>query len=75
MTSDISIEHNQILPDSNFQSQTYMDKISDWTNTHFMKSNSEKSKFIVVNYTNNYPFSTRLRIDNNSLKHGAKQDY
>ena len=45
-----------------------MDQISDWTNTHFMKLNSEKSKFMVVNYTDNYQFSTRLRIDNNSLK-------
>ena len=68
VASDISIEHNQILPDSNFQSQTYLDQISDWTNTHLMKLNSEKSKFMVVNYTDNYQFSTRLRIDNNSLK-------
>ena len=33
-----------------------------------MKLNPEKSKFMVVNYTDNYQFNTRLRIENNSLK-------
>ena len=61
------LEHNQILVESNFQSQAYLDKISDWTNTHLMKLNSEKSKYMVVNYTNNYQFNARLSIDNNSL--------
>ena len=62
VASDISIEHNQILPYSNFQSQTYLDQISDWTNTHLMKLNSEKSKFILVNFTDNYQFNARLKI-------------
>ena len=62
VASDISIEHNQILPDSNFQSQTYLDQISDWTNTHLMKLNSEKSKFILENFTDNYQFNARLKI-------------
>ena len=44
-----------------------MDKITDWTNSHLMKLNPEKSKFMVVNYTDNYQFNTRLRIENNSL--------
>ena len=65
---DSNIEHNQVLPESNFQSQAHLDKIADWTSTHLMKLNSEKSKFMVVNYTDNYQFNTRLRIDNNSLK-------
>ena len=41
VASDINIEHNQVLPESNFQSQAHLDKIADWTSTHLMKLNSE----------------------------------
>ena len=68
VASDVNTEHNQMLPQSNFQSQGYLEKISDWTNTHQMKLNSDKSKFMVVNFTDNYQFNTRLTIENNNLQ-------
>ena len=33
-----------------------------------MKLNSDKSKFMVVNFTENYQFNTRLNIENEMLK-------
>ena len=33
-----------------------------------MKLNSEKSKFMLVNFSKNYQFNTRLRIDNQILQ-------
>ena len=68
VASDINFEHNQFLPQTNFKSQTYLDKISEWTRANLMKLNSEKSKFMVVNFTENYQFNTRLNIENQMLQ-------
>ena len=68
VASDINIEHNQFLPQQNFESQTHLNKISEWTRDNMMKLNSELSKFIVVNFTENYQFNTRLAIDNEILQ-------
>ena len=68
VASDINFEHNQFLPQTNFKSQTYLDKISEWTRSNLMKLNSEKSKFMVVNFTENYQFNTRLNIGNQMLQ-------
>ena len=66
--SDISAEHNQFLPYDNFQSQDYLSRISNWTDQNLMKLNADKSKFMIVNYTDNFQFITRLTLDNNVLK-------
>ena len=66
--SDINFEHNQFLPQTNFKSQSYLDKISEWTRANLMQLNSEKSKFMVVNFTENYQFNTRLNIENQMLQ-------
>ena len=42
VASDVSIEHNQFLPQANFKSQGYLNNISDWTENHLMKLNSQK---------------------------------
>ena len=33
-----------------------------------MKLNADKSKYMIVNYTDNFQFNTRLTLDNNVLK-------
>ena len=68
VASDINVEHNQLLPQSNIHSQAYLDKISEWTNTNQMKLNPDKSKFMVVNFTDNYQFNTRLNIEGDNLQ-------
>ena len=65
--SDINIEHNQYLPPQNINSEGYLEKISKWTDEHQMKLNAEKSKFMVVNFTENYQFNTRLLLDKTLL--------
>ena len=65
--SDINIEHNQYLPPQNINSEGYLEKISNWTDEHQMKLNSEKSKFMVVNFTEKYQFNTRLLLDKTLL--------
>ena len=67
--SDINVEHKQYLPPQNFNSQESLKKISDWTDDHLMKLNPTKSKYMVVNFTDNYQFNTRLSLDDNVLQH------
>ena len=66
--SDISVDHNQYLPTQNFNSQESLRKISDWTDNHLMKLNPAKSKYMIVNFTDNYQFNTRLSLDQNVLQ-------
>ena len=61
--SDINIEHNQYLPPQNIHTQDYLNDIKQWTDEHLMKVNPAKSKFMVVNFTQNYQFNTRLLLD------------
>ena len=66
--SDINIDHNQYLPPQNIQSQAYLNKISEWTDDHQMRLNPDKSKFMVVNFTDNYQFNTRLSLDDKLME-------
>ena len=68
VASDINVEHNQFLPTDNFQSQEYLKKISEWTDKNLMQLNSNKSKYMVINYTDNFQFNTRLKLDDNLLE-------
>ena len=68
VASDISAEHNQFLPSDNFQSQDYLSRISNWTDQNLMKLNADKSKYMIVNYTDNFQFNTRLTLAHNVLK-------
>ena len=68
VASDINIEHNKFLPQANFESQSHLDEISEWTKSKMIKLNSEKSKFLVINFTEKYQFSTRLNIENEILQ-------
>ena len=58
VASDVNAEHNQFLKT----------KISDWTDSNLMQLNAEKSKYMIVNFTEKYQFSTRLTLINPLLK-------
>ena len=68
IASDIEVGHNHFLPQQNFKSQSHLDKISDWTDRNLMKLNADKSKYMVVNFTDNYQFTTRLNLENKVLE-------
>ena len=65
--SDINVEHGQYLPPQNTHSVGYLKNICDWTDEHQMQLNADKSKFMVVNFTEKYQFNTRFQLDNTLL--------
>ena len=63
VASDIGI-HQKYLPSKHIQSQQNLTKIEDWTLATEAKLNVGKSKVLIFNFTDNFPFSTRLYMDN-----------
>ena len=68
VASDIDASHNQFLPQENFNSQTLLNRIGDWTDSKLMKLNTEKSKYMIINFTDNYRFNSRLLLDDRLLE-------
>ena len=67
VASDIGV-HGKYLPNQNFQSQKYLEKISSWTNQNQMALNKAKTKYMVINYTKNFQFNTRIYLENTLLE-------
>ena len=63
VASDIGI-HGQYLPGQSILSQTYLDKINQWTKDNQMAINITKTKYMVFNFTKKFQFSTRLNLEN-----------
>ena len=64
--SDIGT-HNQFLPTDETTTQNVVNNINDWTNKQKMKLNVTKTKYMVVNFTKNYQFNTRISLDGTVL--------
>ena len=64
--SDIGTE-NKFLPNTHFQTQNYVDKISTWTSEKQMKLNCKKSNYMLFNFSRNYQINTRLHMEGNLL--------
>ena len=56
------------MPSENIQSQKNMDNISNWTNKNLMQLNERKSKVMIFNFTRNYQFSTRIKLNDSLLE-------
>jgi hypothetical protein len=67
VASDIG-SHGQYLPTENVQSQNYLDKIQHWTMEKMMALNKTKTKFMVINFTKKFQFSTRITLDGTPLE-------
>ena len=65
--SDI-MNSNQFIPPENLNSQDYLDQISKRNRNQKMKVNESKSKIMVFNFTKNYQFSTRLKLEGQILE-------
>ena len=61
-------EHNQFIPPHNLQSQDWLDQIDNWTQNQKMLINVKKTKTMIFNYTDNYQFTTRMRINNKNIE-------
>ena len=46
------------------RSQTYLDRIKEWTDEAQMALNTSKTKYMVVNFTNKFQFNTRIELQN-----------
>ena len=64
--SDIPL-HNQFVPAEHLESQKWLNTINDWTLNQKMLINEKKTKTMIFNYTHNYKFTTRLRINNEPI--------
>ena len=67
VASDIGIDQKHLSP-KRINSQTYLDSISEWTETYMMKLNKEKTKYMIFNFTKKYQFSTRLTLNDEKLE-------
>ena len=65
--SDI-IKENTYIPPENINSQKSLNLLEQWTKNKKMKLNFRKSKYMTFNFTKNYQFSTRLKLENNLLE-------
>ena len=65
--SDIGV-HNQYLPKEETSTQNVVNEINDWTNNQKMKLNVDKTKYMVLNFTHNYQFNTRISLDGTILE-------
>ena len=64
--SDVAIG-NKFLPTENTQTQKNMNSISEWTHSKQMKLNVKKTKYMVINFTKNYQFNTRIHLEGRLL--------
>ena len=55
------------LDAENLKSQGYLEKIRNWTDERQMKLNTEKTNFMVFNFSKKFQFNTRLSIGENKL--------
>ena len=56
------------LSPENFQTQNHLKTINDWTHGKEMKLNSDKTKYMLVNFCHSSIFQTRLSLDNSVLE-------
>ena len=59
--SDLPV-HGQFVDSSHLKSQEYLRKINLWTEEHQMIISAKKTKSMIINFTNNFQFHTRLQL-------------
>ena len=67
VASDI-ISDSTFIAQKNLKSQTYLQNLSTWTENQKIKSNEEKTKAMLFNFTNNYQFSTRTKLNDRNVE-------
>lgn len=64
--SDIGID-NLYLDAKNIKSQEYLTNIEEWTEKKQMKLNTEKTNYMIFNFSTKYQFNTRLKLEGSKL--------
>ena len=60
--------HNQFIPPEQLQSQDWLNQIDEWTENQKMMINSKKTKTMIFNFTENFQFTTRLKLKNENIE-------
>ena len=71
-TNDIPI-HNNCIPSEKLKSQEYLDEINMWIMKQKFPINQKKTKTIILNFTYNYQFATRLSLNQENIEVWQKQ--
>ena len=64
--NDVPVD-NQFIPAENLKTQKWLDQINTWTKNQKMLINGNKTKAMLFNYTDNYQFTTRLKLSNQTV--------
>ena len=59
--------HNQFIPPENLTSQNWLNTINEWTENQKMIINGTKTKTMIFNFTNDYKFTTRLKLNDKNV--------
>ena len=60
--------HGQVVDKAQLKSQLYLDQIDLWTEKQEMLISEKKTKVMLVNFTENYQFHTRLQLKNRNIQ-------
>ena len=64
--SDIGVDQ-KYLPCENILTQSHVNNLVQWTKEIKMMLNGQKTKLMIINFTNNYQFSTRIHLEREDL--------
>ena len=67
IASDIPT-HGQYINNEDLRSQQYLTEINNWTNNQKMEINQNKTKAMVVNFTNTHQFTSRLQLKGQNIE-------
>ena len=65
--SDIA-DHNQFIDGKELKSQEYLKDLNQWSENKKMKISQEKTKAMIINFTDNYQFNTRLQLNGTNIE-------
>ena len=65
--SDVPV-HGQFVDATNTKSQKYLDKINLWTENQKIIISQKKTKAMIVNFTDNHQFTTRLQLKGENIE-------
>ena len=60
--------HSQVIESQNLKSQQYLQQIDEWADKQKMIVSQQKTKAMVINFTDKYQFSTRLQLKGENIQ-------
>ena len=60
--------HGQFVNNQELKTQLYLDKINQWTLNQNMQINKKKTNAMLINFTRNYQFTSRLQVQGQQIE-------